>query len=230
MDNMNIVELIKKETKGLNGKIAVEEEEREVTYEELFSAVSAAARELRGHGLEPLQRVALLSGDSIEYIVISLAVLILDAVIVPVSPSTSTEEIESVINRIDVHFLIFENRIHSRENTCHIFESPITIEAYSIWRRAGAGVPDEAYRSIHPAFIRFSSGTTGASKGVVISHEAIVQRTDAADKCYRCDSWICAKCLQEYEGYLVCETCFAEYSGLVFKDYEHRLEDEEEFF
>ena len=31
------------------------------------------------------------------------------------------------------------------------------------------------------AFIRFSSGTTGESKGVVLSHDSIVQRTDAAN-------------------------------------------------
>jgi len=32
------------------------------------------------------------------------------------------------------------------------------------------------------AFIRFSSGTTGQSKGVVISHKSIIERTDAANR------------------------------------------------
>lgn len=52
-------------------------------------------------------------------------------------------------------------------------------------------------------------------------------RTDAAEKCYRCDTWICVECMQEYEGYLVCETCFAEYSGLIGSEHEGGPGDEE---
>ncbi len=39
-------------------------------------------------------------------------------------------------------------------------------------------------------------------------------RTDAGERCYRCESWLCEKCVCEYEGYLVCEGCLAEYSGM----------------
>ncbi len=46
-------------------------------------------------------------------------------------------------------------------------------------RRAGSAY-DARCRDMQAAFIRFSSGTTGESKGVVLSHQSIRDRTDAA--------------------------------------------------
>jgi long-chain acyl-CoA synthetase len=46
----------------------------------------------------------------------------------------------------------------------------------------------EEFDKMEPAFIRFSSGTTGASKGVLLTHPAIVERTDAADQALRITS------------------------------------------
>ena len=44
------------------------------------------------------------------------------------------------------------------------------------------GFDEEKLASLNPAFIRFSSGTTGTSKGVVISHETLLARVTAANR------------------------------------------------
>ena len=46
--------------------------------------------------------------------------------------------------------------------------------------REAAGPPD--LRRLAPAFIRFTSGTTARSKGVVLSHQATIARVEAADR------------------------------------------------
>src|SRR5439155_8408317 len=52
------------------------------------------------------------------------------------------------------------------------------------WADRGAEGPAE-FQQLNPAFIRFTSGTTASSKGVVLSHEATAARVEAADRVLR---------------------------------------------
>jgi len=72
---MNIVTTIKNETSGCLGKAAVIDGDRKFSYDDLFAAVDCAAAELSDQGIRHAHRVAFLCGDSIDYIVVSLAVL-----------------------------------------------------------------------------------------------------------------------------------------------------------
>lgn len=157
---MNIFEVIKKETSPYFDKTALIDGERKITYAGLFTAVDKASARLARQGIRRGSRVALPCEDNIDYIVSSLAVLKLSAVIVPIPLGSSKEETKTLFKEMKV--------LPSQD-----------------------AVPQEFF-TLNPAFIRFSSGTTGLSKGVVISHEAIIQRTDAANKGLRiiCDDKI----------------------------------------
>lgn len=179
---MNIVDVIKSETKKYRKKIAVIDGNKQVSYGELFSAVEKLAAELKAYGVQPGQRVALLCEDSIDYIIVSLAVLSLHAVIVPISTTLSGNEIDAVMERIEVNFLIFDKSIYAGTDAHCVFSDSTCEKEFSIYPRATQKQVPTDYYALNPAFIRFSSGTTGKSKGVVISHEAIIQRTNAADK------------------------------------------------
>ena len=96
---MNIVDVIKSETKKLQKKTAVIDGNKQISYCELFAAVEKLAAELKACGIQPAQRVALLCEDSIDYIIVSLAVLSLPAVIVPISTSLSICEVDDILER-----------------------------------------------------------------------------------------------------------------------------------
>ena len=113
---------------------------------------------------------------------LSLAVLSLGAALVPVAPSHSHDEVEAVLREIDVAFLIFEKAVFSLENAETLALGGACNRTFLLGRRATRDDFPAEYGALNAAFIRFSSGTTGASKGVVLSHETIVERTDAADK------------------------------------------------
>lgn len=179
---VNIFETIKKETAGHQSKIAVIEGDRNISYKYLIDSADKLALSLKDCGIKPLHRVAMLCNDSIEYIVISLAILSIEAVVVPISPSLSWDEADAVLKRIDVNYLVFDKPAYSTKDASFFYSGFNNDRQYFIHRKNVKENVHKDYYTINPAFIRFSSGTTGESKGVVLSHESIIERTDAADK------------------------------------------------
>jgi long-chain acyl-CoA synthetase len=185
---MNIFDSIKRGTEAFSQKIAVIEDDNRITYGQLIASAEKIAEALRKAGVGRLHRVGFLCDDSIDYIIVSLAVLSLSAVIVPVSPEQTTEEAENVIDRIDIDFLIAEPNLWQGGYGDPLQSDGFFKKEFTIVKRTTRERPKSEYFRVNPAFIRFSSGTTGTSKGVVLSHEAIIERTDAADRGLRITS------------------------------------------
>ncbi len=178
---MNIFDIIKRETEGLGDKAAVIEGDDRISYTQLIRSVESVAESLRSKGVSRLHRVGFLCEDSIDYVITSLAILSLSAAVVPVSPEQTPEEVETVIDRIDVDFLIAEPQLRRGGYADTLRSDGFFRKEFLIVKRTVRERPKAEYFRLNPAFIRFSSGTTGASKGVLLSHEAIIERTDAAD-------------------------------------------------
>lgn len=179
---MNIFQSIREETKAFAGKTAVIEGGSSVTYGELITCAELLASVLKQKKVGQFHRVGLLCGDSIDYITASLTVLSLSAVIVPVSPEQTMTEINSIIDSMALNFLIFEKGAYNHEDAQSLEVRGLKSKKLYLLERKNAGEQRDEYYKINPAFIRFSSGTTGKSKGIVLSHEAIIERTDAADR------------------------------------------------
>ena len=160
---MNIYEVIKSETTGVLNNTAIVEAKRSLNYAQLFLLVEKLAHKLEVAGVKKYQRIALHCKDSIEYIILNLAILKLNAVVVPVPYGASAHETKEVIKKIKADFFIDwdKKEVGDLKNT---------------------QIPPLEYANLNPAFIRFSSGTTGAAKGVLLSHEAIIERTALANQ------------------------------------------------
>lgn len=186
---VNIVDLIKRETSALRSRPALIEGGLTLTYAGLLGRVDSLATELGSRGVGRLSRVGLVSGNCIDYVTLSLAVLSLDAAIVPVSDEHTAPEIDEVMERIGVHAVIYKAAAYERTGSTSLeHEALVAGDFRFVLIGHDMGVVDkferhlDALASLSPAFIRFSSGTTGASKGVVLSHQSIVERTDEADR------------------------------------------------
>ena len=93
---MNIVELIFSENSDHSGAALVEGE-RSLSYPQLFKNIRSVASQLEAAGIKRGAYVAICMRGGIEYIVISLAVLLCGGVLVPIIETAGEEEIEDVI-------------------------------------------------------------------------------------------------------------------------------------
>ncbi len=180
---MNIYLTIRKETEQHRDRTAVIEGAMSVSYEQLFASVDRVAASLRAAGVGgDAERVGVLCADSIDYIIAGLAVLSLPAVVIPISPDQPRSEIESILDRISVQYVLSEQGVHGLPGSSPFPSDGFVNRNFSFCRRDVTNAPPPEYASLNPAFIRFTSGTTGASKGILLSHETILDRTDAADR------------------------------------------------
>ncbi len=181
---MNIVDVIKKETGGLADQhMAVISNSGRLTYRELFSRVDHLEVGLKTAGIGPCDRVVLMLPDGVDYICLSLALLAVGAAVVPATVSSSKGELIEIMDKTSARFMLSETNVVAASATRMPAQGMLAgvDDLFLTVYTPPEGLP-AAYDDLEPAFIRFSSGTTGASKGVLISHQAVVERTDAADQ------------------------------------------------
>lgn len=177
----NIAKLIIKENKNRLNNTAIIDGAYSISYSQLFTLVDLVALELKRKGVIRFKRIALLCEDSVDYIVLSLAVLKLQAVIVPVPIGASSNEVNCLLNDIKVDLIIFEKDSYNSKKTVLSIENNVIKKSIFITECGSYRGLSKDFAKLNPAFIRFTSGTTGKNKGVVLSHQTIVARTDAAN-------------------------------------------------
>ncbi|MCE0764867.1 AMP-dependent synthetase/ligase [Pseudonocardia kujensis] len=136
----------------------------DLTGRELAGRIRAVAGGLRSDGIRAGDRVALLGGNTPDWIVLDLAVLAAGAITVPIYPTASRIQIEHVL---------------ADSGATRVFaETPSQVElsrgepfAEAVARLSGGEAPDAGEIGADDiATIVYTSGTTGTPKGCVLTH------------------------------------------------------------
>jgi long-chain acyl-CoA synthetase len=146
---------------------AVADGETRLTWAQLLGIVDAAAASLAAQGLAVGDRVALRAPDGAAALVAALAVLRAGGVHAPVDHTLAPPEVEQLVAEVRTPWRIDIAR-GGATGSVHLVPTGRERAADPL----GEGVS---------AFVRLSSGTTGAAKGVLLSHATILARVDAAN-------------------------------------------------
>ena len=186
MQQFNIVNEIFKSGQSTNEALICEEEH--LTFSELKLLVDQSVRVVCEHlGADsgrPL-RVALHCPNGINHVVWSLAILGAGHVLVPIPPEMNNLERDHLVKEICVDAILCSDGSSWHDASSARTSIVTEYAAGEIIKLEGVYTSEtiDAYLGEkHPALIRFSSGTTSKRKGVLITHEALLERVTACNK------------------------------------------------
>ena len=165
--------------------LAIASGERQVSYGELFHHARAIAARLRGHDAgDRIARIGLQCPNGLSYIVLSMGILLSGACLVPLAEELTDAERAEIAATTALDFILAADGLawHGGGEVVAAAESDGMPWKLHRGLNPTPAFPEDAFQALNPAFIRFSSGTTGASKGVVLSHETLLARIAAANE------------------------------------------------
>ena len=158
----------------------------DVTATQFLAEVRAAAKGLIAAGIEPGDRVALMSRTRYEWVLLDFAIWSAGAVTVPVYETSSAEQVQWILGDSGAKLVLVESEAHeaavaSVQANLPELKGIRQIDADAVARLTAEGAEiseellDERMSSANaddPATIVYTSGTTGRPKGCVLSHRS----------------------------------------------------------
>lgn len=167
---MNLTGLLEQAASHWPHKSALIEGERQITYAVLLEEVNTWVSRFPTPTFPPGSRVGLAFPNSIHYVALTYALWRLRAVVVPIPTECTEAEADEIARTLQLDAILCEK------------PRPGSVEVAPGCFLTKLHPPTPAdNHGLNIAFIRFTSGTTSARKGVVLTHETIRDRIAAAN-------------------------------------------------
>jgi long-chain acyl-CoA synthetase len=158
---------------------------RPVSTEEFVRRVHACAGALAGAGVEPGDRVAILSYNRVEWAIADFACLWRGAVDVPIYSTLPADQVAYILRDAGVKAMFVENaeqlaKVAGLVPRVVAFEAAPGAESFEDFLRRGRELPPHAADPEELATILYTSGTTGVPKGVMLTHRNVVSNLIAS--------------------------------------------------
>ncbi len=172
--DMNLNELLDQSASECLQKAALIEGDHCVSYQQLVQNIATLTEQLRALQVSPPSRIGLHCPNSINYVAITFSLWRLNAVVVPIPIECTELEVSELAATMQLTGII-----HRKPQA----ESVLLLSDIYFTKLLPPSPPEN--HGLNLAFIRFTSGTTNARKGVALTHETIRDRVAAANQALR---------------------------------------------
>lgn len=157
---------------------AIIDERGSISFQELWNHTQLLKKQLQKTGLSKGQGLGVMQRNSRVFVASMFAGMACDATVLPLSHQLKQAELDDILRETGLHAVLFDgssNTSVAKASTRVKFQDQ---ELNLSWTDVLAQKP--IVDGIDAAFIRFTSGTTGQSKGVVLSHQRVIERVESA--------------------------------------------------
>jgi acyl-CoA synthetase (AMP-forming)/AMP-acid ligase II len=150
-----------------------------VTYAGVHERSTRLASQLRAAGVKPGDRVAYLGANHPSFAETMFATHLLGGIFVPLNFRLTAPEVDYVLGHSEASVLVDAMGMGSGTGAGTAKpRTVVALEEYEAWLAAGDPAPlDVPVSRDDPAFILYTSGTTGRPKGAVLTHSNIIWNT-----------------------------------------------------
>ncbi len=171
---MNLTELLEISARRWPQKIAFVEDTTEISYAALVEKISLLAKKISAMPFAAGARVGLCFPNSVNYVALTYALWKNNLVVVPVPTECPPEELHEIAATMELSAILGQKPLTNGEPLA----PEIFISRFQLATNANN-------HGLNLAFIRFTSGTTNARKGVALTHETIRDRVLAANSAFQ---------------------------------------------
>ncbi len=176
----NVAELVTQAAARTPNAPAIVCSDRTTTWSELERLVRAFAGGLQARGIGPGERVALLVGNSAEFVVAYFGTLRAGCVSVPINTSYTAFEVGYQVEQSGAALVVCDPQTLAvaRDSAGEV---PLLVAGSEDWRRHMVGStppPADPGGGEDLATLMFTSGTSGKPKGAMLSHRALLANLD----------------------------------------------------
>jgi len=183
MTPSTMADLVEEQVGRTPGAVAVVGAHRSLTYRELDLRANRLAHHLRALGVDGDVLVATCLSRSPEMAVALLGVLKAGGACVPLDPSYPVDRLAAMLDDARVAVVVTEASLVGRLPD---IVAPI-VRIDSDWPEVAllpATAPERRLTSGHLAYVLYTSGSTGEPKGVMLTHEGLVEHSTAISRLF----------------------------------------------
>lgn len=180
MKPLPVYEILKEAAEKWPANPAVYDDHGVISFSQLFTEAEELRKHLQNLGIKEGMGIGVMAANGRNFIIGIFAAVGCGAAVMPMSPLLKKPEIDDILNDAKLHAIIDDR---SGIQPLDAIETVIPLQQGSFrfgYTNIHESVPFAPFVE-QPAFIRFTSGTTGKSKGVIVSHRSVVDRIVAAN-------------------------------------------------